>query len=161
MPLFLAVPYIVIEALTFWAVAHLIGVGWALVSLILVFFGGLFLATYEMRSIAVSTAAGRLRPGEAMGNYGLIAAGALLVGLPGFATAVAGLLLIIPPTRSLIRRTLAKKLRARIEEVGMRSFERASAYRQRTSYGSFAGGEVIDEDEVQRWSRNITPEDFR
>ncbi|KQB85735.1 FxsA family protein [Corynebacterium lowii] len=161
MPLFLALPYILLETLTFWAVAHWIGVGWALLALILVFFGGLFLATYEMRSIAVSASTGRIRPGEAMGNYGLIAIGAVLVALPGFATAAAGLLLIIPPTRSLIRRSLAKKLRARLEEAGMRSFERVNSYRQRTSYGSFAGGEVINEEEVQRWSRDIKPEDFR
>ncbi|WPF67180.1 MULTISPECIES: FxsA family protein [unclassified Corynebacterium] len=161
MPLFLAVPYILTEALTFWAVARLIGVGWALLALSLVFFGGLFLATHQMRSIAVSAASGRQRPGEAMGNYGLIATGAVLMALPGFATAFLGLLLILPPTRSLIRRSLARKLRARIEEAGMRSFERVSAYRQRTSYGSFAGGEVIDEEEVQRWSRDVKPEDFR
>lgn len=159
MPLFLALPYILVEALTFWAVAHLLGVGWALLALILVFFGGLFLATFEMRAIARSAAGGRIRPGEAMGNYGLIAAGAVLVALPGFATAIAGLLLILPPTRALVRRSLARKLRTRIEEAGMRGFQRANAYRQRTSYGSFA--EVIDEDEVQQWSRNIKPEDFK
>ena len=51
-PVLIAIPYFLIEALAFWGVARWLGVGWALILLFLFFFGGLFLAATEMRRIA-------------------------------------------------------------------------------------------------------------
>ncbi|ERA55848.1 phage T7 F exclusion suppressor FxsA [Corynebacterium diphtheriae DSM 43988] len=82
---------------------------------------------------------------------------------PGFVTSIAGLLLIFTPTRALVRNLLAKKLRTKIEELGAKSFEATNAYRQQAHYGSFAQpntSEVIDEEEIQSWTRNLKPEDF-
>ncbi|GAA1473911.1 FxsA family protein [Corynebacterium felinum] len=164
MPLYLAVPYFIIEALAFWAVASWLGVGYALLLLFAFFFGGLILAAIEMRRIAATLSRGTSNPGKAAGDIGLIAAGAVGVAMPGFATSILGLLVIIAPTRAIIRRLLAKKLRTTIEDMGVRSFQATNAYRQRASYGSFSTGTnsqiVINEEEIQQWSTNLDPDDF-
>lgn len=164
MPAMIAFPYILLEALTFWGVASWLGPGKAVLWLLAFFFGGLFLAAWEMSSISKKVGSGKIGPGQTAGDLGLVAAGSFLVALPGFVTSILGLLLIFAPTRALIRGLLAKKLRTRIEDFGVRSFEAANSYRQRANYGSFAGGEdsavVIDEEEIQQWSFNLRPEDF-
>ncbi|MFV8394635.1 FxsA family protein [Corynebacterium hindlerae] len=164
MPLIIALPYFLIEALAFWGVSEAIGVGWALLALFLCFFGGLFLAAFEMKRIGrVALHQQQVNPGRLAGDYGLLAAGAILVAAPGFVTTALGLLLIVPPTRALARKALAKKLRVKIENLGMRGFEATNRYREHTVYGSFADPNkpVIDEDELKDWSDNVKPEDFK
>lgn len=165
MPLFIGLPYILIEAFAFWGVAQWLGTATALIALIAFLFGGLFLAAFEMRSISRRLASGNSSPGRAAGDLGLLAAGAVGVALPGFVTSLFGLLLILPPTRALIRSFLAKGLRKKIEDMGVRSFEATNSYRQHASYGSFSAQSIIEhdqlnEEEIQKWSRDIKPEDF-
>ncbi|MGD7001308.1 FxsA family protein [Corynebacterium halotolerans] len=171
MPLLIALPYFLLEVLTFWALASWLGLGWALLVLVLCFFGGLWIAAAEMRRISRAAATHNIDPGRAAGDYGLLAAGAVLVALPGIATSVLGLLLIIPPTRAVVRGILARRFRRAIEDMGVRSFEMTNAYRQRASYGSFSdpnapqGPEtpehpVIDETEIQEWTSQLDPDDF-
>lgn len=167
MPVLFAIPYFLIEALAFWGVSTWIGVGWALVLLFVCFFGGLLLAAVEMRRIAVKASQGKTTPGKLAGDYGLLAAGALLVALPGFVTTLLGLLLIIPPTRAIARRILARRIRARLEDLGARSFHTVNQFREQTSYGNFAGpvssehpSNQPSEQEIRRWSSNVRPEDF-
>jgi hypothetical protein len=171
MPLVVVIPYLLIEALAFYGVSKLIGTGWALVALIAFFFGGLMLAAVEMRSIARKLQAGRETPGAAAGDLGLVAAGAFGVALPGFVTTIAGLLLIIAPTRVLVRQLLARQLRRRLEEFGGRAFETVSMRASGgapVSYGTFvinedgspADGSAPSDEDISQWSRTITPEDF-
>lgn len=179
MPFLLAVPYLLIEALTFWAVASWIGVGWALLALFGAMFLGAALTGVELRRVGRLAAAKRLSPGRVAGDYGLLTAGGILSGIPGFATSILGLLLILPPTRALVRAGLAAKLKSTIEDLGVRTFEATSAYRPHAEYGTFggfgAGGNrtgasdagtqqpdsiVIDEDEIRDWTRDVRPEDF-
>lgn len=141
MPFALGLAYLITEALAFWAVASWLGVGTALILLFVTFFGGLALASWQMRSIGRR----RTTPGALIGDAGLITFGAIGVGLPGFVSTLIGLLVILPPTRRTIRRMLGRKLRGSIETMGVRSFEATNAYRQQTSYGSF--GTVIDHDD--------------
>ncbi|MCF1764645.1 FxsA family protein [Corynebacterium argentoratense] len=171
MPLVVVIPYLLIEALAFYGVSKLIGTGWALVALIAFFFGGLMLAAVEMRSIARKLQAGREKLGAAAGDLGLVAAGAFGVALPGFVTTIAGLLLIIAPTRVLVRQLLARQLRRRLEEFGGRAFETVSMRASggaSASYGTFvinedgspADGSAPSDEDISQWSRTITPEDF-
>lgn len=168
MPLLIALPYFILEVLTFWGLASWLGLGWAILAIIVCFFGGLWLAAYQMRSISRAAAAQRIDPGRAAGDTGLLAAGAVLVALPGIATSLLGLLLVIPPTRAVVRKMLARKLRTTIENLGVRSFEATNMYRERASYGNFRDPEtpqkpdheVIDEEEIQNWTSNLDPEDF-
>lgn len=177
MPLIFAFfPILVIEALTFWAVASWLGVGWALLLLFVLMALGLVSAGVEMRRVGRLAAAQRISAGRLAGDYGLLTVGAILAGTPGIASSVVGLLLIFPPTRALARRLLAAKLVRSIEDFGVRSFEATAPGRSTTTYGSFfdpqarradapadgteATGEVIDEAEIEEWTRNIRPEDF-
>lgn len=175
MPLLIALPYFLLEVLAFWGLASWLGVGWALLVLVLCFVGGLWLAASEMRRISRAAAAQQVDPGRAAGDYGLLAAGAVLVALPGIATSVLGLLLVLPPTRAVLRGMLARKLRKTIEDMGVRSFQMTNSYRQRASYGTFTDPDaatgtgpgddeqhtVIDEERLQEWSSSLDPDDFR
>lgn len=151
-----------------------LGIGWAIGLLFLAFFGGLILAAVEMqrisRAAAIAQKSGQGNPGAIAGNFGLTAAGAILVVMPGFVTSVLGLLLMFPPTRALFRRTLAKRVRTTIEDLGVRGFQAANGFRPQTSYGGFgAAGTtpeqparpiVLDEEEIQEWTADLRPEDF-
>lgn len=177
MPFLLAVvPYLLIEAVTFWAVATWIGVGWALLTVFILMAVGIVAAGVEMQRVGRSAAARRISPGRMAGDYGLLTVGAILAGLPGIASSVLGLLLIFPPTRAIARKVLAKKLVKSVEDFGVRSFEATNAYRTGASYGTFGDpeggpsggtgdsgsrGTIIDVDEIDEWTRTMRPEDFR
>ncbi|AKK08748.1 FxsA family protein [Corynebacterium testudinoris] len=161
MPFLLAViPYLVIEALAFWAVASWIGVGWAILTVFALMAISLILAGVEMRRVSRAAAAQKIGPGRLAGDYGLLTAGAILGGIPGIVSSILGLLLIFAPTRGLIRQVLAVKLVKTVEDLGVRSFEATNAGRAHTNYGSFGAGTVIDEEEIRGWTENIQPEDF-
>lgn len=154
--------------------------GWAILALFLVLIAGQLLAASEMRRISINLHRRTISPARAMGDYGLLAFGALLLAVPGFVSSLAGLLLITPPIRAGIRHTMAQRLRASVESFGMKGFEAVNTYRQRASYGTFAEAkegtlrpdttaaqhpeenrsEVIDESEIAEWMRTVSPEDF-
>lgn len=182
MPVLFALPYLLIEMAAFIAVVQWLGLGPALGLLFLFFIVGLLLAAVEMRRISRAAASqmstGKGDPGAIAGNFGLTAFGAVLVAMPGFISSIVGLLLMIAPTRALLRGLLAKRLRKTIEDIGIRSFESVNGYRTQASYGSFGGfapgdpgagpgagphrGDptVIDAEEIQEWTSTVTPEDF-
>jgi UPF0716 protein FxsA len=56
--------------------------------------------------------AGRV-PAKEVLDGGLVMFGGLLLLTPGFITDLLGLLLLVPPTRALVRRTLARRLQQR------------------------------------------------
>lgn len=181
MPIYLVIPYFILEALAFWAVASWLGVGWALLALFAFFFFGLVFAAWEMMRISSRLLRGP-RPGQEAGNLALTAGGAMLIVLPGFVSTLVGFLLVIPPTRAVVRKVLARKITASIEEFGVRTYEQAAAFRPKSStYGSFGtgGGVVLNEDgtvdvpsntpngssdpndaEIWEWSSNLDPDDF-
>jgi UPF0716 protein FxsA len=57
--------------------------------------------------------AGRV-PAKEVLDGGLVMFGGLLLLTPGFITDLLGLLLLVPPTRALVRRTLARRLQQRM-----------------------------------------------
>lgn len=164
MPLVIFIPYFFIEALAFWGVSEWLGVGWALFALFAFMAGGVVLAAWEMRQISVKLATGGRSPGASAGDLGLVAAGAMLVALPGFVTSIFGLLLIIAPTRSLIRKMMAKRMRSWLEDMGVRSYNATNQYRHHAQYGSFTpksdDDPGFDENQIQIWTRDVKPEDF-
>lgn len=78
----------------------------------------------------------------------LIAAGGLLIVLPGFLSDVAGLLLLLPPTRALVRKRMMSAAEKRAKQMQdqvwlhQQRFNRAGG-RQ----GDYLDGEVVDETE--------------
>ncbi len=173
MRLILPLSYFILEAITFYLLATWLGVGTALLILFASIFGGALLAAWQMRSITAELARGANNPAVLAGDLGLVGVGTLLLALPGILSSIIGLIFVLPPTRLLIRKIVAKRVRVQIEEMGVRSFEAANAYRQKASYGSFGDANanntsqspaapiIIDEEEIEKWSRDVTPEDFR
>jgi UPF0716 protein FxsA len=107
----------VAEIAAFIAVVHAIGAGWALLIIIASSLLGLGLLRREgvrgwrgFREVAES---GR-PPGPQVSNSLVGLLGALLLAMPGFITAAAGVLLLVPPIRLLARRGVERATTRRV-----------------------------------------------
>jgi len=110
----------VIEIAVFVAVVHALGAGWAILAMAGFSVAGLALLRREgirgWRAFRDAAEAG-LPPGEQVSNSLVGLLGALLLAVPGFVTAVAGLLLILPPGRGLARRGLEHATERRVSSA--------------------------------------------
>lgn len=97
--------YVLVEVAAVASLTWAIGFGWTTLLLLVVFLAGLVLAGGQLkrqfRRLRSRADRGVLADG------GLIAAGTVLVLVPGPVTTLAGLLLLAPPTRSAARPLLA------------------------------------------------------
>lgn len=96
--------YVLVELAAVAALIWAIGFGWTTLLLLGAFLGGLVLSAGQ-----VKRQYRRLRSGAdraVLADGGLVAAGTLLVLVPGPVTTLAGLLLLAPPTRSATRPVL-------------------------------------------------------
>jgi UPF0716 protein FxsA len=103
--------YLAVEIVALVALASWIGVGWTLLVLLAGTVLGLWLARREgLRAVrAMAEAARDRRVAHVELTDGLlVAVGGLLLVLPGLVTDVAALLLLLPPTRSLVRRRMVR-----------------------------------------------------
>jgi UPF0716 protein FxsA len=95
------------EIAVFITVLHLIGGGWAVLLLAGASVAGMILLRREgirgWRRFQAATSEGR-PPGPQVTNSLVGLLGSLLLAIPGFISAVAGLLLLLPPGRQLARR---------------------------------------------------------
>ncbi|WP_433290787.1 FxsA family protein [Actinoplanes sp. CA-030573] len=110
LPLVLAV-LAVAEVALFVTVAHAIGGGWALLLLAAFSITGMALLRREgirgWRAFRAAAESGR-PPGPEVSNSLAGLGGALLLAMPGFLTAVIGLVLLLPPGRTLARRGIER-----------------------------------------------------
>jgi UPF0716 protein FxsA len=107
------------ELVVFVLVANWIGVGATiLAALTTSVIGWVLLARQGTRALAElrERAGSRQPPGRELGNAGLVAAGGLLMVLPGFVGDLVGLLCLLPGTRTLVRRALASVLLSRLPD---------------------------------------------
>jgi UPF0716 protein FxsA len=119
------------ELVVFVLVAQWIGVGWTiLATLATSVLGWLLLARQGTRALAELRERARTRrsPGAELGNAGLVAAGGLLMVLPGFIGDLIGLLCLLPGTRNLVRAGLTRLVAARLP-VGLRPPVRVESVR--------------------------------
>jgi UPF0716 protein FxsA len=103
--------YLVVEIVALVALGSVIGLGWTLVVLLAGSLLGLWLARREgvRAAQALATAVGERRVAHSEVTDGLlVAAGGVLLFVPGLVTDLAGLLLLLPPTRALVRRRLVR-----------------------------------------------------
>jgi UPF0716 protein FxsA len=111
----------VAEAIGVLATIGLLIVSWPL---------GVWLLRAEGRSawrrLSAAVAAGRPPAREVLDGALVVAGGALLI-VPGFITDVIGLVLLLPPTRSLARRGIVRNFQSRLVVQATR-FTRPSAY---------------------------------
>lgn len=99
------------EIVVFVAVAHALGAGWAVLLLAASSILGMALLRREgvkgWRAFRLAAEQGR-PPGAQVSDSLVGLGGALLLAVPGFVTAVAGLLLLAPPARGVARRGLER-----------------------------------------------------
>jgi len=157
----------VAEIAVFAAVAHALGAGWAVLLIAASSLAGLALLRREgirgWRAFRAAAEAGR-PPGAQVSNSLVGLLGALLLALPGFVTAVTGLLLIIPPGRYLARRGIERAAERRVSATvagdlfGPRHVkvhqsapvdEPAPAPAPRVAAGEIISGEVVEGDIVR------------
>ena len=110
----------VAEISVFVAVVHALGAGWALLILAVSSIAGLVLLRREgirgWRAFRTAAEAGR-PPGNQISNSLIGLLGALLLAVPGFLTAAAGLLLVLPPGRILARRGVERATERRVSSA--------------------------------------------
>ena len=90
-------------------------------------------------------------PGREVADGLMIVVGGTLLLTPGFVTDIAGLLLLIPPTRAIARRLLQAFVTRRFVVVGMGSARRSSSHdgSNGRSYDFDGTAEEIDADDPQ------------
>ncbi|MDH6246179.1 FxsA family protein [Mycobacterium sp. OTB74] len=141
--------YALIEIAVLAVLASTIGVGWTLLALLATFAAGLAIAGAQItRHVGRLQDALSARTGDQalLTDSVLVALGTLLVVLPGVASTVVGALMLLPPTRALIRpaakavlsRQLGGPMNYPTEVIYINHDER---YRGR---GDYIDGEVID-----------------
>lgn len=112
--------YLVIEIVALVALGSAIGLGWTLLVLLAGSVLGLWLARREgvRAAQALAEAVNNRRvPTNEITDGMLVAAGGVLLFLPGLVTDLAGLLLVLPPTRALVRRRLVRAAEERSPEL--------------------------------------------
>jgi UPF0716 protein FxsA len=117
----LGLPLVVVaEIAVFVLVGNWIGYGWALLAVLAASFVGMMLLRREgmraWRGFVAAANAGQ-PPGERVVD-GIVGLGAgVLLTVPGFVTALAGLVLLVPPARSVARRGVQRWTERRVSSA--------------------------------------------
>ena len=141
--IFVIVP--IVEIYVIIQVGQVIGAPWTIVLLIADSIFGAWLIRHEGRRSweALNTALGSARmPASELADGGLILVGGTLMLSPGFVTDALGILLILPFTRPLFRRVLARAVSRRLVVMGP-GVQRPGPGPQ----GPVVRGEVVDDDD--------------
>jgi UPF0716 protein FxsA len=147
---------ILAEFVVFVLVANWIGVGWTiLATLATSALGILLLGRQGTKALADlrERARSRRSPGRELGDAGLVAAGGLLMVLPGFLGDLVGLLCLLPVTRGLVRGVLTRLVLVRLPDR-MRGPVRVESVRTAGVAGSpsAAPAPLVIEGEIVRGS---------
>ncbi|AOW92668.1 hypothetical protein BFN03_08070 [Rhodococcus sp. WMMA185] len=138
--------YVVVEVAALVLVGQVIGVLWTVLLLLGGTLIGLLLMRSQWRRVIEGlrlAARGNGSPGAAVADGALVALGSVLMFVPGLVTSALGILLLIPPTRWLLRPAvvLLAGSRATTVAAGAGAFTRAG----RRESGEVVDGEVVDE----------------
>ncbi|CAM2918759.1 hypothetical protein BST27_11540 [Mycobacterium intermedium] len=127
--------YAVVEFAVFVGLAAAIGLGWTL--LVLAATSGLGLVLwaplggYQLSRKLLELRSGETKPGKALSDSALVAVATGLVLVPGLASTVLGLLLLVPPIRAVARPALTA--------IAMRGFLRHAPLTAEEAYAARAG----------------------
>jgi len=139
--------YLVVEIVALVALGSVIGLGWTLLVLLAGSLLGIWLARRE--GIRAAQALGQALTERRVAHTELtdgllVAAAGVLLFVPGLVTDVAGLLLLFPPVRGLVRNRLVREAERRAPEL------RTARIRSR---GPVVDGEVVTPDPAARQDR--------
>jgi UPF0716 protein FxsA len=137
--------YVVAELAVVVALASTIGLGWTLLLLLAAFAGGLVLAGSQLKVQLNRLRSGLNASQSKLATDGMaVALGTLLVVMPGLLTSVAGVLLLLPPTRAAARPLLgAMAVRGVGRRIPLITVTGAGPY-HRPPRPDYIDGEVID-----------------
>jgi UPF0716 protein FxsA len=112
--------YLVVEIVALVALGSAIGLGWTFLVLLAGALLGMWLARREgvraAQAIAEAVTQRRLAHAEVTDGM-LVAAGGVLLFVPGLVTDVAGILLLLPPVRHMVRSRLVRVAEERLPEL--------------------------------------------
>ncbi|MFM1726229.1 FxsA family protein [Rhodococcus sp. PAM 2766] len=141
----LFVLYVVVEVGVLIWVGSTIGVLWTILLLIAGSAVGMVLVKSQWRAVMDGfrrATRGEASPTGAVADGAMVAAGSVLMFVPGLVTSVLGLLMLLPPTRWALR-PVAVLLAGKRANVTLAGVEFASR-RARTQRGTVIDGEVVD-----------------
>jgi UPF0716 protein FxsA len=134
--------YLVVELAVVVALVSTIGFGWSVLALIGTSVLGFVLAGSQVKRHVARLRSGLTTPQGAVTDSAMVALGTVLVFVPGVVTTVAGLLLLTPPTRAVVRPVLTAMAARRMPLITVASA--AAANRRTAGRGDYIDGEVID-----------------
>ncbi|OBJ73614.1 FxsA family protein [Mycobacterium sp. 1274756.6] len=132
--------YVLVEIAVLIALVTTIGAGRTVLVLLATFLLGLLVAGAQLRRQALTLLRGLRDPAKTLTDSALVALGAVLVVVPGLASSVAGILLLLPPTRAAVRPVLSAVALGRLARPAARSGGGA------VIDGEVVDGEVVTED---------------
>ena len=143
--------YLVVELAVVVALVSTIGFGWTVLALLGTSVLGFALAGSQIKRHIQRLRSGLTTPQGAVTDSAMVALGAVLVFVPGVVTTVAGLLLLMPPTRAVARPVLTALAARRMPLITVVSRTRggpegyaAASTRRQAGRGEYIDGEVID-----------------
>lgn len=143
--------YVVVEVAALWAVASWIGVGWAILLVMLGTAAGVIAFGTQTRRLVESLSRGRTGerasgargPARQLAEGSLSATGVGLLLVPGLVTSVLGLLLLLPPTRRLLGPAVVALGMRRLSVVGVVGTRMPGM--RRSGGARVVDGEVVDD----------------
>jgi len=143
--------YLVVELAVVVALVSTIGFGWTVLALLGTSVLGFALAGSQIKRHIQRLRSGLTTPQGAVTDSAMVALGAVLVFVPGVVTTVAGLLLLMPPTRAVARPVLTALAARRMPLITVVSRTRggpessaAASTRRQAGRGEYIDGEVVD-----------------
>lgn len=142
--------YVIVEVAAVWLVASYVGVGWTILLLLAGAILGSLLAKREGRramDAVMRTARSGASPHKEISDGMLVALGGVLILIPGFVSDLFGLLFLLPGSRSLMRRAVARTAGRRAERMhvyGVGYGAAGGTAPPRRDDGMVVDGEVVD-----------------
>ena len=147
--------YVLVELAVLVALTWSLGLGWTLLILLAASVVGVALAGSQVKRQILRLQQARTNPEGAVADGMLVALGTLLVFIPGLVTTAIGALMLLPPTRSVVRplagTLLTRGIARRVTIVNLT----APGYPGR---GDYIDGEVVEDQVYGRThDANIVP----
>ncbi|MCV7281063.1 membrane protein FxsA [Mycolicibacterium flavescens] len=146
--------YVLIEIAVVVALTATIGLGWTLLAVLATFVLGVAVAGSQLRR-HLSRLRGGLTASTVQGAAAdsvLVALGTVLVVLPGLASSVLGVLLLLPPSRAAARPLVTALAARRMPLLGAAGWAATRSTMRGTDY---IDGEVVDVVEVEQLGGEI------
>ena len=134
--------YVVVELAAIVGMAYAIGPGWTVLAVLATFLIGLAVAGSQLTRQIKRLRAGINNPYGALTDGVIVAIGVVLVVVPGIVTSVLGLLLLLPPTRAMMRPLLTVLAARRMPFLSAAAA--AGQFAGRRGHVDYIDGEVVD-----------------